>query len=126
MIRSELQDLMAKVFDEVRHINNTKGVEYATDRDALQNFKDGLEFGITPYQNLMVALNKHYRSIQAFVKNGAVSSNEPIEGRINDLILYSILLRALVQESRDRRIVDATPAEVQRPRPPQQAREPSP
>lgn len=119
MIRSELQDLMAKVFDEVRHINNTKGVEYATDRDALQNFKDGLEFGITPYQNLMVALNKHYRSIQAFVKNGAVSSNEPIEGRINDLILYSILLRALVQESRDRRIIDEKPAPVKHRKPPE-------
>lgn len=97
MIRSQLQDLMAQVFDEIRLINNTKGVEYATDRDALQNFKDGTEWGITAKQNLMVAMNKHFRSIQAFVKNDKVLS-EPIEQRLNDLILYAILLRALVAE----------------------------
>lgn len=100
MKRAELQQLIEQVFSEVKAINATKGVEYATEIDALQNFKDGEDWGITPKQNLMVAMNKHYRSVQSYVKLGKVLSNENIEGRINDLILYGILLRGLIEEEK--------------------------
>lgn len=100
MNRRDLEALMDTVFAEIKAINQSKGKEYATEHDALQNFKDGIAWGISPKQNLMVAMNKHYRSIHSYLKLGKVLSNENIEGRINDLILYAVLLRALIEEEK--------------------------
>ena len=43
-------------------------------------------------------MGKHYASIQSYIKHGKVFSNEPIEGRINDLINYAFLLRCLIKD----------------------------
>jgi hypothetical protein len=52
-----------------------------------------------PKAILMVYMMKHVRSIEAWVKNGEVSSNERIEGRIVDLITYAGLLWGLEIDS---------------------------
>lgn len=44
---------------------------------------------------------KHWGAVMAFVKNGQVES-EPIDGRINDLINYFVLLGAIVHDGEDR------------------------
>lgn len=98
MKRQQLLHLMDSTFSEIRNINQTKGREYSTEGDALQNFKDGADWGITPKQNLMVAMNKHFRSIKSYVGLNKTLSVETIEGRIHDLILYAILLKALIVE----------------------------
>jgi hypothetical protein len=54
-----------------------------------------------PKAILMVYMMKHVRSIEAWVKNGEVSSNERIEGRIVDLITYAGLLWGLEIDSPD-------------------------
>jgi hypothetical protein len=54
-----------------------------------------------PKAILMVYMMKHVRSIEAWVKNGNVSSNERIEGRIVDLITYAGLLWGLEIDSPD-------------------------
>jgi hypothetical protein len=48
-----------------------------------------------PKAVLMVYLMKHVRSIEAWIKNGEVSSDEKIKGRIIDLITYAALLWGL-------------------------------
>jgi polyhydroxyalkanoate synthesis regulator phasin len=54
-----------------------------------------------PKAVLMVYMMKHVRSIEAWVKNGEISSNERIEGRIVDLITYAGLLWGLEVDSTD-------------------------
>jgi hypothetical protein len=51
-----------------------------------------------PKAVLLVYMMKHVRSIEAWVKNGEISSNERIEGRIVDLITYATLLWGLEME----------------------------
>jgi hypothetical protein len=85
-------------FDRIRELNSTKGVEYSGHADVLSDFREVAEaVGVTQEQALITYATKHWRAINAFVQTGAVKS-EPIEGRLQDLILYSLLLIAMERE----------------------------
>ena len=79
-----------------------KGIEYASDEDALANFKKRSDdIGIDPKQILWIFLSKHLDSIKHFIKKGHVASNEPIEGRIHDARNYLCLLACLIAEDKE-------------------------
>jgi hypothetical protein len=100
MTRDEFQRLMADEYEKIVAINNTKGHDYAGDADALRNFKEqAQETGVTPVQVWNIFFGKHLKAIQTYVREGDVAS-EPVEGRIQDAILYLFLLRGLVEEAR--------------------------
>jgi len=89
-----------KHLEECRKIWTTKGIEYANStEDANKNFKSDEEIGITPIQSVSVFMNKHYRSIRNYVKDGEVKSNESIQGRLHDLINYSLIMLSLIEEN---------------------------
>lgn len=82
-------------------LTESKGQEYARSKDQLANFKrQGEELGTTPEQILMVYLNKHIDSIKSYVKklgsDEPITLSEPIEGRIDDAVLYLVLLKGLI------------------------------
>lgn len=84
----------------------SKGAEYAGDVDRLSNFKRGANLtGCTPLQVAFIYLSKHYDSLATYVQNDAagltLATSEPIEGRLDDLINYCLLLKALIVESAD-------------------------
>lgn len=105
MKKSDFQDLLTATHNTLRALTDTKGEEYANsgerrDTDQLANFKRlAAEMGITPEQVLNVYLTKHMDGIKSYIRTGKVLS-EPIEGRIDDAILYLILLKGLVIDSR--------------------------
>jgi hypothetical protein len=99
-------------FDVVVHdtINNiqdllrVKGGEYAGSEDRLANFKRGAALtGATPAQVLFIYLSKHYDAVATFVRDQAANvkreRSEPIGGRLDDIINYCILLKAMVIEA---------------------------
>lgn len=87
-------------FERIVEINNTKGSDYAGEADALLNFKrHAAELGLTAEQVWAVYCSKHWDAVMTYVRDGDVKS-EPIEGRIDDMILYLFLLRGLVEERR--------------------------
>ncbi len=107
MTFEEFDKLLLKMSAEENNIRNTKAVEY-TQGDRLDNFKRiAVELGITPQQVLWVYLKKHMDSIANYIKTGAVLS-EPIEGRIMDARVYLSLLRGLIEEEKERLIINAT------------------
>jgi hypothetical protein len=98
MTRAEFQKLMQSQFDDLLEINTRKGHDYAGDEDALENFKRHAgNLGLTPEQIWAVYASKHWDSIITYCREGVVAS-EPIEGRIDDALLYLFLLRGLVEE----------------------------
>lgn len=100
MNRAEFLDLIESEFAKIVEINKRKGHDYAGEDDALANFKRHAEqLGLTPEQIWGVYAGKHWDAIMTYVREGAVAS-EPIEGRIQDAILYLFLLRGLVEEKR--------------------------
>lgn len=102
MDKREFRNLLDATYQSLVDLTASKGEEYSRDTDQLANFKrQAEELNATPEKILMVYLNKHLDSIKSFVKTGKVHS-EPIEGRIDDAILYLILLKGIVQDDQNR------------------------
>lgn len=94
-----LQETHRKLLD----LTASKGAEYAGDRDQLANFKRlGLALDTIPEKALWVYLTKHLDSLSTYIKdigNGTEREySEPITGRVDDAILYLMLLKALIIE----------------------------
>ena len=98
MKKQEFQDLLASTFDTMHQLTATKGEEYARDTDQLANFKRGAaDAGTSPLVVWVIFFNKHIDAIKSYVREGKTFS-EHICGRIDDAILYLILLKAIVIE----------------------------
>lgn len=97
---SEQQALFKAMVKEEADLLNNKGKEYASDHDALDNFKSqAVEMGVDPLVVLAIFMNKHYRSIQSYIRNGRkTKSSESIEGRIADLRNYAFLAACLIKD----------------------------
>lgn len=89
--------LLARVFDECDRLLDAGQQDYAGGENALGNFvRLSSELGIPPEQVLWVFATKHKDAIAAYIR-GEASRREPVTGRINDLITYLVLLRAMVE-----------------------------
>lgn len=98
MNRSEFIDLLNRNHEQIVEINKVKGHDYAGEDDALSNFKESARaVDVSPLVIWFVYFDKHMSAIRTFIREGAVQS-EPIEGRIQDAILYLYLLMGLVEE----------------------------
>lgn len=104
-----------ELYERLRSLTATKGEEYKRREDnQFANFERGAsENGITREQVLMIYLSKHLDSIRTYVKDRALGQEkvyaEPISGRIDDAILYLLLLRGMTVENdraRDRCTLD--------------------
>lgn len=106
MNRTAFQELMHEQFGRLLDINNTKGHDYAGDEDALDNFKRDEERIAKIAANnphllkWYVYFEKHLGAIMTYLEEGDVKS-EPINGRIDDVLLYLFLLRGLIEEQRE-------------------------
>jgi hypothetical protein len=102
MNTQERIDFFMEEFEKMMEISATKGVEYANDdHDANHNFKDiGKQLGINQKTVLWIYVKKHLQSVESYLRKGSVISNEPIEGRIHDIILYNFILLSLLKEEK--------------------------
>jgi hypothetical protein len=98
--RETINELHKRLID----LTVTKGEEYKRREDSqFANFdRCAAELGLTREQVLMVYLNKHLNSIVVYTKDSAAGGNkayaEPIVGRIDDSILYLLILRGMVED----------------------------
>lgn len=100
--------IVADTFGSIDKLNRSKGVEY-TGHEGADNVHANFDrlardLKLTPEQVLMVYLTKHLDSIKNYVNMVSVPESEvpvnftlsePIEGRIDDAILYLILLKGM-------------------------------
>lgn len=90
--------LMDEVFQECNDLRAAGQKEYSRESsNALRNFDDiARELRLEPPMVLWVYAKKHIDGIIAWI-TGHRSQREDVRGRINDLIVYLILLRAMVE-----------------------------
>lgn len=98
------QDLVEKTFENVANLLKYKGGEYAGDGDRLANFRRNAEsLGINKETVWAVYFGKHRDSIAQYIKD--LNSGrprvraEPLGGRVDDMITYLFLLKAMLDEN---------------------------
>lgn len=101
MNKQDFKNLIDEQWMRIQALTDTKGEEYSQSDNQLANFvRQSHDLGIPPEVVIMVYLNKHLDSIRAYARGGYPES-EPIEGRIDDAILYLLLLKAQIREGTD-------------------------
>lgn len=101
----DFMNLIEDTFNTMLKLSDTKGAEYASDKqnqNRHENFdRAAARMGLAPEQILQVYLDKHMTAIYTWISRVAnppkteVVTSEPITGRIDDAILYLILLKGL-------------------------------
>ena len=88
-----------ETFDRILELSVTKGKAYSGTEDSLANFKRNAEAcGITAFQTWLVYAAKHWDTIINSIKQSPkfpIDKTEGLDGRIDDLITYLILLKCL-------------------------------
>ena len=102
--------LVQETYTESAKLLLVKGGEYAGSVDRLANFKRGAALvGATPLQVALIYLAKHYDAVATFVRDEAGDvqreRSESIDGRLDDLLNYCILMKALIVEAREEKAV---------------------
>jgi hypothetical protein len=120
MIHERKNEIFKEVFDSCLNLQYGKAKDYATNVDALSNFKsqDAEVLGLTPFQKWGVYFGKQAMSILGAIgKNPEMPSttSEPIEERINDAIIYLVLLKCLLEDSSSHPQVQEKPKEYKKP-----------
>jgi hypothetical protein len=88
---------------KIKELSTVKGGEYAGDLDCLANFRRNAErLGLTMESIWAVYCNKHIDSINQYVSDLQAGKTRPrsesISGRADDVIVYMILFKAMVEE----------------------------
>lgn len=99
MTKDEVDVIMKRVFEECHALRGCGQKEYAGGEDAFGNFERlSSELGIPREKILWVYAMKHKDGIASWIR-GHKSQRESVTGRINDLIVYLVLLRSMVEDA---------------------------
>jgi hypothetical protein len=95
--------IVADAIKRAEQLFTSKNSEYGDNGDILANFRRLAQQQDLPMSTVwMMLAGKHIDSIQQYVKdvrgNKGRNRTEPMSARIDDLIVYSILLLAIVNE----------------------------
>ena len=117
MKQEEFDALVADTVAAIQKLLVVKGGEYAGSADRLANFKRGADLAsVTPLQCAFIYAAKHYDAIATFVRDDAAGrvrqTSEPIDGRLDDLINYCILMKGLIAEGRGMQAVHYDPRKL--------------
>lgn len=95
--------LVRDTVNKVVELSDLKGGEYAGDDDRLANFRrNGERLGLPMEVVWAVYVNKHIDAVIQFIHDLSTGKErkrmEPLEGRVDDIIVYMLLFKAMLQE----------------------------
>ncbi len=103
MTFENFEQFQAALFDQVKHMQCTKGKEYTDGIDRFQNFnEEAKDMDVSRLKVAEIFLNKHMRAIKSYIRDGKEYSDEGIMGRIVDAITYLTLIAGMIEETHQR------------------------
>lgn len=95
--------LLAETWEAIVELSKKKGGEYSGDHDRLENFKrNGARLNLPMEVIWAVYAGKHWDAVTQYcadIRVGTTRSRmESLKGRCDDLIVYLILFKAMLQE----------------------------
>jgi hypothetical protein len=115
MNQADFDIVVRDTIASIENLLKVKGGEYAGSEDRLANFKRGQQrTGAHPYQVLWIYLSKHIDSVETYIKDFVKGHTRPrsesIDGRLDDMINYCLLMKALIKENENE--LKAAPVDV--------------
>jgi hypothetical protein len=95
--------LLQQSIDQIKSLSTVKGGEYAGDTDRLANFRRNAQALGLPMETVWaVYAAKHWDAVMQFVQDLNTGKDrprsEPIVGRVDDLLVYLLLFKAILEE----------------------------
>ena len=99
--------LVDETIDNIIKLGKLKGGEYAGDTDRLENFRrNGVQLGLPMEVIWAVYYNKHHDAIMTYIRDLSQNKTrerlETIPSRIDDMIVYLLLFKAMYAEWEDK------------------------
>jgi len=100
----QFAELLKKTIEQIHELSKNKGEEYAGHgNDRLANFRQiANDLNLNMEDVWACYTTKHWRAVMTYIndlKNGTRPFRlEPISGRLDDLIVYCILFKAMIEE----------------------------
>jgi hypothetical protein len=106
MSNAAVEIIIKETFDNISHLRRIKGAEYSEEDDALANFRrNGEDVGMPMEVIWRVYAGKHWDALSQHVRDVSNGTrrvlSEPIEERIDDLIVYLCLFKAMLRERQE-------------------------
>ena len=100
---SDYNELVRRTVENIVRLSKEKGGEYAGDVDRLLNFRRNAErIGLNMESIWHTYCAKHWDAIEQYVRDlnegKTRTRSESISGRADDIIVYMILFKAIVEE----------------------------
>lgn len=101
---SRYNEIVAETFQNVIELGKLKGHEYAGDEDRLANFrKNAKRWGLANMEQCWgVYAGKHIDAIEQYIRDISEGREarrlESLAGRIDDIITYCLLFKAMLEE----------------------------
>ena len=103
MNKKQYEEMRTKFIEDTFKLSDNKRIEYTEGNhndNVLWNFDSiSSNLGIAPIEVLSVYLSKHISSLFSYFKTRKTYS-EPIEGRVQDIINYLILMVAMIKRDK--------------------------
>jgi len=97
----ELHETMSAKTLDIMKAKNSDYCGGETTTDALANFKSARSLGLHPVTGLLLRMQDKLMRIKSFVNDGSLRvEGESVEDACDDLMNYSVLAKALLQEER--------------------------
>lgn len=105
--------LVEETIANLKKLGELKGGEYAGDTDRLANFRrNGANLKLPMESVWAVYCAKHWDAVMQYVQDLNSGKDrvrlEPISGRVDDIIVYMILFKAMVEEREGRNLPSTT------------------
>lgn len=100
----QFNNIIENTIMDVKSLLKVKGGEYAGSEDRLGNFRRNAKMLDVPVELIWeVYANKHWDAIQTYIRDiirgEGRQKSEPILGRVEDMIAYLLLFRAILFEA---------------------------
>ena len=101
MTTKELMNNMSDTFDACLHIVEKKNHDYAGDTDAFKNFRYSTLVGVSEDRAILVRMTDKLARISNLLDKDPMVAGESITDTLLDLINYTAILKALMEEKND-------------------------
>ncbi|MCK9463407.1 MAG: nucleotide modification associated domain-containing protein [Proteobacteria bacterium] len=95
---NQLHESMKKTFDKCYEISVAKNHDYAGNEDPYANFRTSTTVGVPVERGIMVRMMDKVSRINRLIDNEAQVKDESIFDTLSDLINYTAILKAYLEE----------------------------